>query len=169
MPSRRSFLAGSVAALGALAGCAGGDGDTTASTATESPSATDRTTTERTTTVRGVSDVSFSWYPDKHDYEPTADPSIAFEDGRVVVTGALYFGSSSCNRIALDSVTREDGDLRVAVEARQRRDQPTTCYSDMAAGDYRVTVTLTDRPARVVASEHSAENETHRTTTTLPD
>jgi hypothetical protein len=98
-----------------------------------------------------------------------ADPSIAVDDGRVEVTGALYYGSSSCDRIALESVSRTDSDLWVAVEARQRRDQPTTCYSDMAAADYRVPVTLTDRPARVVATEFSAENETHRATRTLPD
>lgn len=163
MPSRRDALASAAAVFGALAGCVSGDADTTTSTSTDHPSTTDRTTT---TTVRGVSDVSFSWTSDP-ERDPAAAPVVSVDGGEVTVAGALWYGSSSCDRIVLERVDREDGDLRIRVGSGAVPDQPTVCTDDMAVGDYRVAVgTTAARPGRVVVVEAHAGHdvETHAVT-----
>jgi hypothetical protein len=87
----------------------------------------------------------------------------------VTVAGALRYGSSSCDRIALDDVTLDDGTLRVRVVSEGARDRPKTCTDDLAAADYRVTVTLDGGLPELVAVTEVPSQAEARTHTATPD
>lgn len=178
MPSRRQFLAAAAASAAAtLAGCTGSDdgGDDTETprdsptSTTPAPTTTAPTTSPRTT-VRvpdSVASHDFSWDSGSIDHDPEGDPVVSFEDDRVVVEGALQYGSSSCNRIFLDDLSYADGELSVRVAAGQKPDAGPECTDDISAGDYRVTATMDDDlPARVAVTEVDWQgNERNHTAT----
>jgi len=94
-------------------------------------------------------------------------PTVSFPAAdRVTVGGAIRDGSSSCDRIVLESVTYADGTLDVTVAAASKESDPATCTDDIAAGEYTVDVSLSNGlPAEVVVTEDGFEStETHTAT-----
>ena len=158
MSSRRGFVASVAAGVTVtLAGCTGGDDDSA------------ETTTRATATA--VASTGFQWNtPGGSDYSPDGGPSVTFDDPNgVTVAGALWYGSSSCDRIALADVALDAGTLRVRVVATSVRDEPAVCTDDLAAADYRATVTLDGGlPERVAVTEVPARGDA-RTHTATPD
>lgn len=77
---------------------------------------------------------------------PDEEPEIEFDAdaSRVVVTGSLFVGSSSCNRAVLEGVRWEaDADaLRVVVGSGRQPDAGNACTADESADAYRLVVTF---------------------------
>ncbi|EFW91726.1 hypothetical protein ZOD2009_12772 [Haladaptatus paucihalophilus DX253] len=125
--------------------------------------------------VRGV---DFSVQKSPADTEVDAPPTVEFrpESSRVVVTGTLWVGSSSCNEAKLDDVSyhERDGRLDVAVTSGEKGGLlhdvpllPVGCTADMSADAYELVVTFRGSfPKTVVAVEHDGEPE--RTKATKP-
>lgn len=158
MLSRRRLVATAASGtIAVLAGCTGGRDD--AGETTPRPTAT------------GVASTDFDWSDGiGGDRERGDDPTVSFDaPNGVSVAGAFVYGSSSCDRIALDEVTLDADTLRVRVVSTGVRDEPTTCTDDLAAGDYRATVTLDGGlPGRVAVTEVPALADV-RTHTAAPD
>lgn len=160
MLSRRGFVAAAATGLGAfLTGCTGSGGDETAGATT------------RATAATGVASTGFTWdTPGGTDYRPADGPTVRFAaPNGVTVAGALRYGSSSCDRIALDDVTLDGGTLRVRVRSASVRDEPEACTDDLAAADYRVTVTLDGGLPETVAVTEVPAVADARTYTAAPD
>jgi hypothetical protein len=96
---------------------------------------------------------------------------VAFDDDglAVRVTGFMYYGSSSCNRVGLDRVAYDAGERHLDVALTSVDDQvlpiPMGCTADLAATWYRATVRFADElPKRVtVVEDGSGEESTTRT------
>lgn len=168
---RRTLLA-TLPALAATTGCLSGD-------SSDSPVSTQTTTTTTTTpspsTSFGLASGSCQFTRSEYSRESHAllddPPEITFqpEDGRVVVTGAMRYGSSSCNEIAVSDVSRDGEGLHVKVKAGEKKDAPPTCTSDLAAGHYRFACTFEDQyPAAVSVSETNVKGTTREQTKSAP-
>jgi hypothetical protein len=115
--NRRSFL-GAVAGLGAgLAGCLGGGAGIT------------KTSVEHVDPRR------------TREKRPTI---VEFDDDAeaVHILGFMQYGSSSCNRVGIDSTTydREANALRVVLTSKSKNPLPTASTADMAATWYRARI-----------------------------
>lgn len=101
----------------------------------------------------------------------TRSTVVAFDDeaGEVRITGFMFYGSSSCNRIGLTG-TAYDADashLRVVVDSVDQgglKLPSMGCTADMAATWYRATVAFADalpESVTVVEAQGGAESTTH--------
>lgn len=93
---------------------------------------------------------------------------VEFDDtaGAVRILGHMRYGSSSCNRVGIDS-TEYDADaatLRVVLTSKSESSISMGCTADMAATWYRATVRLADAlPQRVTVVERRGDNSEERT------
>lgn len=135
--SRRAFLAGLSVGTALVAGCvaerpAARPG---ATTGTADDPATDGSTTPSTVEYRLE-------VPGFEAVRPSTPPSVAFdpENDRVVVTGAMRYGSSSCSEIGVRSVDYADRRLRAVVVAREKSGAGPTCTGELASTPYTLLV-----------------------------
>ncbi|QLD86237.1 hypothetical protein HWV23_11065 [Natronomonas halophila] len=87
-----------------------------------------------------------------------ADPQVEFNDEneRVVVTGVLRVGSSSCYEAAVDFVKYDDGELQTRLISTSQQDHTTSvpCTDDIQRVYYRLVVTFDGGlPERVIVDE----------------
>lgn len=172
---RREALA-SLGLLG-LAGClapsggTGGDTTTADDTTTEEDTTTteDSTTTEEpTTTLPEGGDWSADLTPVGIECasEEVGDASVAFQEGRVEITGTII-GADMCYAPSLDRVALDEmgGELVVVVESFRNADEDTACAQCLAAIEYAVDVSFTaGLPSRVVVKHATDDSEETITT-----
>jgi len=139
--NRRSFV-GAVAGLGAgLAGCLGGGA--------------------------GITKTSVEHVEPRRNRERR--PTIVEFDGdagAIHVLGFMRYGSSSCNRVGIDSTAydREANTLRVVLASKSKNPLPTGCTADMAATWYRATVGFAEElPQQVTVVEQRGDETEKRT------
>jgi hypothetical protein len=83
-------------------------------------------------------------------------PTVAVEGDRIVVTGTLAVGSSSCKRARLAAVTYEAGALRTLVVDGKTGSHPDrkllggSCSDDYSVDAYRLVVSPGEAPVRRV-------------------
>lgn len=139
--NRRSFLGVLAAAGGGTAGCLGGGA--------------------------GVSGTNVEHVEPRRNRErrPTI---VEFDEGAgaVHVLGHMTYGSSSCDRVGIDS-TRYDAEadaLRIVLDSKSKNPLQLACTADMAATWYRATVRFAgDLPERVTVVEHGGDDAERRT------
>lgn len=139
--NRRSFLGALVAAAAGTAGCVGGG---TGVTGTSVEHVTPRRNRERRPTI------------------------VAFDEtaGAVHVLGYMAYGSSSCNKVGIDSTSydADAGSLRVVLASKSKNPLPVGCTADMAATWYRATVGFAgELPERVTVVEGDDDAAERRT------
>ncbi|WP_226013294.1 hypothetical protein [Halomicrobium salinisoli] len=115
----------------------------------------------------GVSGTSIEHVEPRRDRE-RRPPIVEFDDdaGAVHVLGYMAYGSSSCDRVGIDSTTY-DGDadaLEIVLASKSRRSFSTACTADMAATWYRATVRFADElPQQVTVVEGDGDDPQTRT------
>lgn len=147
--TRRGFLAACVTGMGALTGCAQlSDGLTEASLDHREP----------------------------RRLQAPYPPIVSFDDDTqtVVVTGVMYYGSSSCDRIAIKdkSYDRKAAHLtvRIAPGRKSGLDPSEACTADMAGSHYRAEFQFADDlPTTVTVVENGAESDVTRRTVNRAD
>ena len=114
--------------------------------------------------------------PDDDRYERdalTEPPRVTFdaENRRVVVTGAFFVGSSSCNRAVLDHAAydHDAATLDVALASGRQDDAGNACSADESADHYRLVVTFEDTLPRTVVVTESGDPSGQTTTARNPN
>jgi hypothetical protein len=59
---------------------------------------------------------------------------------KFLIVGAMYVGSSNCNRVVLDGVQWEAKALRIRLGVGRQTDAPSSCTMDESADVYEITV-----------------------------
>lgn len=93
---------------------------------------------------------------------------VEFDDsaGAVRVLGHMAYGSSSCDRVGIDSTKYdvETDALRVVMTSKSKSPLPMACTADMAAAWYRATVQFADGlPQLVTVVERRGDDSEKRT------
>ncbi|WP_458187596.1 hypothetical protein [Haladaptatus sp. NG-WS-4] len=108
-----------------------------------------------------------------------APPNVRFrpDSKQIVVSGALWVGSGSCNKAKLATVSydRSNETLDVVVKTGEKdgllRDiplLPVGCTADMSADAYELVVTFRESVARTVIATERRHGEATKTTATKP-
>jgi hypothetical protein len=87
-------------------------------------------------------------------------------DDAVTVLGYMYYGSSSCDRVGIDSTTydREADALRIVMTSKSKNPVQLGCTADMAATWYRATFRFgVSLPQRVTVVERRGDDTETRT------
>jgi len=93
---------------------------------------------------------------------------VSFDEaaGTVSVLGFMAYGSSSCNRVGIDSTTYDEdaNELRVVVIPKSKNAVSLGCTADMASTWYRATIRFgDDLPRRVTVVERRGDTTERRT------
>lgn len=93
---------------------------------------------------------------------------VAFDEetATVSILGFMAYGSSSCNRVGIDTTTYDaDAEtLRVVMTSKSKNVLPTGCTADMASTWYRATIQLAaELPEEVTVVERRGETTERRT------
>lgn len=155
---RRTVL-GSIAALLSVGGCLSADPP---AQGTQQPSGTPRPTT----TPAFPYSLSMSEPSSSDSLTPEAPPTVTFQKGAgdVVVTGGMYYGSSTCREISVRQLTLTATDeLRVSLGSTLEDTPPLTCTGEMAAARYELVISTGEQfPKRVIVTEHPEHGPTEQ-------
>lgn len=93
---------------------------------------------------------------------------VEFDDdaGAVHVLGYMAYGSSSCDRVGIDSTTydREADALEIVLTSKSKQSFSMACTADMAATWYRATIRFADGlPQQVTVVEDRGDDPETRT------
>lgn len=139
--NRRAYLGAVAGATAGLAGCLG--------------------------TGSGVTGTSVE-HVEPHRSRKRRPTIVAFDEGAgvVEVLGFMAYGSSSCNRVGIESA-RYDADadsLRVVLTSKSKEPVSMGCTADLASTWYRATVRLgEDLPETVTVVERYGDSAERRT------
>lgn len=143
---RRVYLSSLLAGTVGFAGCFGSTSSDKPSS-TSPPSATspeeeaELTGSVHTATVDDGKQIRYSLTmsePPK-EFDEDSPPTIQFREDatRITVSGGMWYGSSTCDEIAVQELSMTTStELRIVIGASTRDDAPRTCTSDMAYSLY---------------------------------
>lgn len=174
MKRRQLLTTGLVVATG-LAGCNTGEPDpepTTTPTdgATATPTPTPSPDPADAPTADGLDSYTFDIVGGVSFRGPHEEIDVTFEpaSNAVVVSSSIVVGSSSCNRVGLESLLYGEATLQVAI-APERKGQSAesentpACTADVAAEEYSLRVTFDGGlPDRVVVREPNYPEDEER-------
>ena len=175
---RRVYLSSLLAGTVGFAGCFGSTSSDKPSS-TSPPSATspeeraELTGSVHTATVDDGKRIRYalpmSEPPTDHDGD--APPTIEFqEDGtRITVSSGMFYGSSTCDEIAVQELSMTAGpELRIVIGATTRDDAPRTCTDDMAYSLYDLVLETEGTSLSKITVVEKPEGEDQQQWTATP-